>query len=456
VSGSATVGIDIGSTAVKAVAVDGDGRVRARARVPHSIAVPGPELLEHDAGRAWRRGPRQALAEVATGLDVKGVGMAGMVPSLTAVNRRGVPIAPGLLYGDARGVGSSGAARGDMGGVPDGAGFVRWAAKEHPEARGYWPAQAVASFALADVPVIDGATSMSFASLLDRDGTWSESAIAETGAVLGQMPVIAPTGAEAGRVRGTEMALAAGTVDAFCDQIVAGADEPGDVLVVFGATLIVWAVIGHWTDVPGLWTLPHTTPDRMLVGGPSNAGALFVDWARDLVAGGPRRSRRAPRSPLPLPTDPTRVPVWLPYPRGERAPFHDPGLRASLHDLDLTHDAAALERGAFEASGFVIRHLLDRAGVTARRVVASGGGTQVGPWMQAVADATGVPVETVAVHEGAAFGAAFLGRMAAGLESSLDAARGWARTGERYEPDTVWAAAAADRYSRFRALNPGG
>jgi xylulokinase len=451
-SDSATVGIDIGSTAVKAVAVDGDGRVLARARIPHRLSAPGPQLLEHDAGRAWRRGPVRALGEVAAGLNVAGVGMAGMVPSLTVVNRRGVPITPGLLYGDTRGAGDSDTgttgAGGGFGGVPDGVGFVRWASRLHPEARGYWPAQAVAGFALAGVPVIDGATSMSFPSLLRRDGTWREDAVNDAGARLGQMPAIAPTGAAAGRVAATGSALAAGTVDAFCDQIVAGADHPGDVLVVFGATLIVWAVIPAYAEGPGLWTLPHTTTGRWLVGGPSNAGALFVDWARAMVG----TARTSP----PRPADPGRVPVWLPYPRGERAPFHDPALRASLHGLDLTHDAAAVERAAYEASGFVIRHLLDRAGVDARRIVASGGGTRVGPWMQAVADASGLPVDTVAVHEGAALGAAFLGKMAAGLETSLEAARAWARPGDRYEPDAPWAAAATERYQWFRSLNPEG
>jgi xylulokinase len=76
--------------------------------------------------------------------------------------------------------------------------------------------------------------------------------------------------------------------------------------------------------------------------------------------------------------------------------------------------------------------------------------------MQAVADATGLPVDTVAVPEGAALGAAFLARMAAGLEPSFDAAGGWARAGTRVDPDPAWAAAAADRFEQFEALGPEG
>lgn len=52
-----TIGIDIGTTAVKAVAADADGRVTARARIPHQVRVPTPNRLEHDADEAWRRGP---------------------------------------------------------------------------------------------------------------------------------------------------------------------------------------------------------------------------------------------------------------------------------------------------------------------------------------------------------------------------------------------------------------
>jgi len=75
--------------------------------------------------------------------------------------------------------------------------------------------------------------------------------------------------------------------------------------------------------------------------------------------------------------------------------------------------------------------------------------------MAATADATGLPVETVAVPEGAALGAAFLARMAAGLEPSLDGSRRWARAGTRVDPDERWRRAADERYRRFTALGSG-
>ncbi len=449
------MGVDIGSTAVKAVAVDRDGAVLARSRVPHPMVSTGADRLEHDPARAWRRGPVRAYSEVAAGLEVAGVCVAGMVPSLTVVDGRGRPVGPGLLYGDERGrlvPGPDGPPAGDA--LPDAEGFLRWAAATHPGAAGYWPAQALAGQALAGVPAIDSALSTTLMGLLHW-GQWDAEALGRLGLRPDQLPTIVPMGAPAGTLPGSGTVLAGGTIDAMCDQIVAGADGVGDVLVICGATLITWVVVADWVEVPGLWTIPHTTPDRVLVGGPSNAGALFVDWARSLLKGSRRPGSTHP-SPgdLPRTGHPERVPVWLPYVRGERVPFHDPSLRALLADLDLTHGPPALERAAHEAGGFVIRNILDRAGVRAHRIVASGGGTRSTPWMQALADATGLPVETVAVHEGAALGAAWLARMAAGLEDSLAGADRWARTGSRIEPDPAWQAAADSRYRQFLALSP--
>ena len=83
------VGIDIGTTSVKAVAADPDGNVVARSRVPHRVVINNPDTFEHDAGQAWRRGPRKALAALKTE-GVAAISVTGMVPSLCAVDRRGM------------------------------------------------------------------------------------------------------------------------------------------------------------------------------------------------------------------------------------------------------------------------------------------------------------------------------------------------------------------------------
>ncbi|BBZ49421.1 xylulose kinase [Mycobacterium heidelbergense] len=433
-----TIGIDIGSTAVKAVAADADGRVAARARIPHRLRVPAPDLLEHDADEAWRRGPLTALQRLGCP-DARAVAVSAMVPSLTAVDPAGKPITPGLLYGDGRGR-APGADSQPLPALGETAEFLRWTAARAPGAAGYWPAPAVANHALAGEAVIDVATAATAFPLFDGTA-WSPAACADRGAAPEQMPRVETIGAAVGQVRGTGAALATGAIDALCEQFVAGADHDGDVLVLCGTTLIVWTTIAEHRQVPGLWTIPHTTPGKSQIGGASNAGGLFLGWVDRLLGPGDVQA-----------ADPRRVPVWSPYIRGERTPFHDPDRRAVLDALDLTQDAASLRRAAYEASGFVVRQLIELGGTPVSRVVAAGGGTRVRPWMQAVADATGRPVEVSAVAEGAALGAAFLGRIAVGLETTIADAARWASTGCVVEPDPAWAGAVEDRYQRFLEL----
>lgn len=411
-----TIGIDIGTTAVKAVAADDNGRVTARVRIGHQLAVPAPDRLEHDADEAWRRGPLAALDRL-VGPDTRALAVAAMVPSLTAVDPAGRPITPGLLYGDARGrVPNASVARAQsVPSVGETAEFLRWTAGQAPDASGYWPAPAVANYALSGEAVIDYATAVTTLPLFDGTG-WNATACADCGVTVDRMPRVETFGVGVGQVRGTGAVLAVGAVDALCEQIVAGADRDGDVLVLCGATLIVWTTISAARQVPGLWTIPHTAPGKSQIGGASNAGGLFLNWVDRVIGPGD-----------PALADPRRVPVWLPYIRGERTPFHEPDRRAVLDGVDLSQDAASVRRAAYEASGFVVRQLIELSGAPVARIVAAGGGTRIQPWMQAIADATGRPVEVSRVAEGAALGAAFLGRLAAGLESSIADAARWAQ-----------------------------
>ncbi len=457
-----TVGVDVGTTSVKALAVDENGQVVARSRVAHSVVAPEPDILRHDAKRAWRSGPRKAFEQVtaqlrADGNSLAGVAVASMVPSLTAVSQRGVPVLPGLLYGDREGRAPGDTPPGEAvllpGTMPDAEGFLRWASAEVPDARGYWPCQAVATHAISGLPAIDTGVTASLG-LLHTRGCWNADLLRSLGVSEEQMPTVVPMGQAAGTLPGSDAIVTAGTIDALCDQIVSGATQPGDVLVIFGATLICWVVSDEWIVAPGLISYPSTTPERYLIGGPSNAGALFVDWARQLLRGtprpGPGRERLEPRL-----GEPGRVPIWLPYVRGERTPFEDHSLRSNLYGLDIGSGAEALERAAYEASGFVVRRMIERAGVTPTRIVASGGGSRVTAWMAAVADATNLPVDAVAVPEGAALGAAYFARLGAGLETSLDDSVQWSAVGRTIEPDPAWVRGAAARYQRFHELGTG-
>jgi xylulokinase len=437
-----TVGIDIGTSSVKAVAADADGNVVARSRIPHEFFVPSPLRFEHDATRAWREGPRAALADLGD-VQPRAVSVAAMVPSLTAVDHDGVPCAPGLLYGDERGHADRPGAIAEAGELAQ---FLQWHAQARPDARGYWMAQAVANHALTGEPVISSTVAATAFPLFDWK-RWDEAKLAEVGARPDQMPTIGPSGHALAEVKDRPgCVLEGGTIDAMGEQLVAGCDEVGDVLVICGTTLIVWAVIAEPVDVPGQYAIPHTAPGKFLVGGPSNAGGLFLNWVDRLGASaGAGAGDGTPASV----GDPGRVPVWAPYPRGERVPFQDSSRRAQLVDLDLTHDAASMRRAAFEAAGFVTRRMIDANPTPARRIVATGGGTRVEAWIQALADCTALPVHVCAVPEGGALGAAFLARLAAGLETKMHDAARWARTAHVVDPDPKWASAVAGRYGRF-------
>jgi xylulokinase len=451
-----TVGIDIGTTAVKAVAADGEGTVLARARVPHEVGSAVPGSFEHDVDRAWRAGVLAAFADVAGGTAAAGrpvaaVNVSAMVPSLGAVRADGSAAGPGLLYGDRRGerADADAAHPGDSGEL---LAFLAWLTEAAPDAAGYWPAQAVANHALCGRGVIDTATAMTAHPLFDFVG-WDENLAAAAGTTPAALPALVPGVEPAGRVLDGLPAAGAvvggGTIDALAEQSVAGADEVGDVLVLCGTTLITWGAIDEWREAPGLWTIPHSAPGLSLIGGPSNAGGLFLERVRRWLGSG------AGLDDVLDAVAPGDLPVWLPYVRGERTPLHRRDLGASLHDAKLHHDAVHVLRAAYEAAGFVVRHHVERAkcaGLAPRRIVATGGGTQVGAWMRALADCTGLPVDVAAVPEGAALGSAFMARCVAGLEQSTTDASRWARTARTVEPDPAWVAAADERYQRFLAL----
>ena len=440
-----TVGIDVGTTSVKAVAVTAAGEVVARSRVSHPLTADA-DRLRHDPRRAWIRGPRRAVELLAVEKlgDVRpaAVSVTGMVPSMTAVDRRGRPLSAGLLYGDE--LGRDDASEGNPHLVGDAPQFLRALAREHPDAAGFWPAQTLAGVALGGPPALS-ATLANVMHPLATGGRWDDAAVADCGVGSDRLPRIVPDHEPAGRVEGGRLdgaLLDGGGIDVMCERLVSGPMKEGDVTVLCGGTLILFAILPAGGEPPsGILAFPDET-GQMTATTASNAGGLFLDWVDRTIA---RPSRAASLSP-------GHVPVWAPYIRGERTPFQDPSLRATLVDLHLGHDPAAVRRAAYEASGFVVRHLLELLDVAPRRLVAVGGGSRSDGWMQALADCVGAPVEAATEPEGAAIGAAYLARMTAGLESDAARAETWARPTRRFEPDADWVKPVEARYRRFREL----
>ena len=457
-----TVGIDIGTTSVKAVAADGDGAVLSRVRIPHRVVAPDPGQFEHDPQEAWINGVMGAWGEVAAGVagrSVAAVTVSAMVPSMCGVDSAGTPVTVGLLYGDARGRtsavcpnavadsdGGSDPARGPGSGTDasegstegEAVGFARWLAGRHG-VEALRPAQAVANHALCGVAAIDSSTAMAMTPMSDGRG-WAPELLDEIGMTLEQFPSIIGGAAAIGERDGT--LVSAGAIDALGEQLVAPCGDAGDVLVMCGTTLLPWVLTDEWVEVDGLWTFPSARAGIMAVGGASNAGGLFIDRVRALVGD--------PASEELLALGPDDLPVWLPYVRGERTPLHDPDRRAELLDLHVGHTSAHVLMAAYEAAGFVVRHHIDLSGLDALRIVAVGGGTQSPAWMQALADTTGLVVDVSAEPYSAALGAAYHSRVTAGLEADTAQARRWGRVSHRVEPRAGHSAAAEGRYRRFR------
>ena len=290
----------------------------------------------------------------------------------------------------------------------------------------------MANHALTGRGAIDSTTAMTAHPLFDFVG-WDEALAADAGTTPAALPDIVSGVEPAGRIRdglvGAGALVGGGTIDAMGEQIVAGADAAGDVLVICGAH--AHHVGRHRRVGRGPGPLDHPPHRRR-----------HDDGRRPEQR---RWALRRPGAPLGGDPDPAQVaavdaddlPIWLPYLRGERTPLHRRDIRGSVQGLSLHHGPEHLMAAAFEASAFVARHHIDlarQAGLAPRRVVATGGGTNAAAWMQALADVTQLPVDVVAVPEGAALGSAFIARCVAGLEQSMTDARRWARTGRTVEP----------------------
>ena len=225
-----------------------------------------------------------------------------MVPSLTAVDADGVPLVPGLLYGDERGRTTGGVAeRPGESGIPTESGellgFLRWclargARRRRPVARGgHGEPRARRRGGARHVHRGRPCTRCS----TGQGGTPRSRRRSARGPTSSRGSC-RPDG-KPGASTVTGLRSLSGCIDALVEQLVAGADGDGDVLVLLGTTLIVWAVAPtDAADVPGFWTIPHTAveePDRRA-----------VERGRDVLQLGQRLVARSDRTTA---TDPVAV-----------------------------------------------------------------------------------------------------------------------------------------------------
>ena len=150
--------------------------------------------------------------------------------------------------------------------------------------------------------------------------------------------------------------------------------------------------------------------------------------------------------------------TFLPYLAGERTPHANPDARASFTGLSLRHDRGALVRAVLEGVAFGLRDGLDLvAGISGRPTLGrvSGGGARSELWLRILASVLELPLQRVAVDEGAPFGAALLGGVAAGVFGDVhEAIAACVRPGEIVEPVAEWIEPYREAHERFSALYP--
>jgi xylulokinase len=150
--------------------------------------------------------------------------------------------------------------------------------------------------------------------------------------------------------------------------------------------------------------------------------------------------------------------VFLPYLAGERTPHADPDARGAFTGLSIRHDRGALVRAVLEGVAFGLRDSLDLVAELGGRPSlgrVSGGGARSDLWLRIVASVLELPLQRVAVDEGAAFGAAILSGVAAGVWPDVHAAVAGTVTGrDVIEPVPEWTDVYREQRARFQALYP--
>jgi len=262
-----------------------------------------------------------------------------------------------------------------------------------------------------------------------------------------------------GLVAGTPIVAGAG--DQAAGAVGMGITRPGAVSATIGTSGVVFAA----TDRPALdprgrlHTFCHAIPGRWHVMGVTQAAGLSLRWVRDQWCGtGPAASYdELTREAAAAPAGADGV-LWAPYLMGERTPHLDPHVRGALVGLAAHHGRGHIVRAVLEGVAFSLRDtftIFSELQIPVERIRLGGGGARSPLWRQIQADVYGHAVETVKADEGAAFGAAVLAGVGAGLWSSVDdACDALVHTADRVTPNPAGTAIMNERYVAYRRIYP--
>jgi xylulokinase len=464
----AVLGIDLGTTRTKVGLIALDGAPLGMGRAAHGFDVdPATGRAEQDPDAWWEgvgAAVRDALAAPTRPVEVLGIAVAGHGPTLTAVDRDGLPVRPAITWLDTRASTERAeleAATGLLGWALGVLPAARWLERHEPDLAARttwylnsWEALALRLCGVAGTTVVPGGAG------LPRD------ALRATGCHVDRLAPDVATGTTLGALTTTSarhLGLPAGTpvvaglVDAFASFHGARMLGVGDAIDVGGAAGGFGVYADRPVRVPGGFTTPAPMPGLYSVGGAMAATGAALDWlARDLLGGSIAVADLVAEAASIEPG--AEGLVFLPYLAGERSPIWDPGARGAFVGLTLRHTRAHLVRAVLEAAAFAIRHVaapMLAAGLDVTAMRAVGGPARSDAWNQLKADVTGFPVEVPHVREAAAVGAAIVAAAGVGAQRDLPGAvRSMTVIERRFEPDRARAAVYDRIFDAYVGLYP--
>jgi len=451
------VGLDVGTTAVKAVAISPTGEVLARAEREYPLSTPQPGWSEQDP-EDWVHAAEAALAELDT--EPTALGFSGQMHGLVCLGIDDSVLRPAILWNDGRTGAECTEIEQRIGlrrlieltgnrALP---GFTApkllWLRRHEPEtyariASILLPKDYVRLRLLGE-RAIDAADASGTLLFDVGNRRWSDAVCSALEIPTEWLPP-AHESTEIGGA-GDQQAAAVGV----------GAVEPGTLSVVLGTSGVVFTTLPGYAADPEAraHTFCHAIPDRWEAMGVMLSAAGSLRWLRDVVGGSfealvGEAERWEPGA---------EGLTFLPYLAGERTPHADPDARGAFTGLSIRHDRGALARAVLEGVAYGLRdslELLRSLGVEPRVGRVSGGGARSDLWLRILASALGLPLERMENEDGSAFGAALLGAVREGVFGSVgEAVAATVRPRETIEPDPAWTAVYDSGYERFQALYP--
>jgi xylulokinase len=468
------IGLDLGTSGLKAVLIDADQTILAEASAPLHVSRPQPAWSEQDPA-TWLDAAdavMRALGAQVSLAGVKAIGLSGQMHGATLLDDADQVLRPCILWNDTRAAVQAAALDADprfraLTGNIVFAGFTApklvWVARHEPAifarvARVLLPKDYLRLWLTGEaVAEMSDAAGTSWLDVAKRD--WSDDLLAATGLTRAQMPRLVEGSEMSGQLRyalATRWGLPHGVVvaggggDNAASAVGVGVVKAGDAFVSLGTSGVLFAASDayHPDAASAVHTFCHALPDTWHQMGVILAAADALNWfAR--VADKPAATLTADLGALQAPGKP----LFLPYLGGERTPHNDAAIRGAFLHLDHATDTAAMARIVLEGVTHAIRDCHDAlasTGTKITRLIAVGGGSRSDYWVQAIATSLDLPIALpVAGDFGGAFGAARLGLMAAtGAGAEVATAPKIART---IDPDTKLTAAFSQAHARYRA-----